>query len=483
MPPGNSEVTRCEKCSLTSAKAASKTCMISSSRVRMTWWSSRRAERTSSTWDSRNWWRSLSSDELLERQRVDRAQGRQLGLELADPGGRVGALRELRRRGRHGPIRSAGQLPAQRLDHRLTPDGRLDQVQLDLLETAAGSGQFVLVGGALSAQFLEPGPAGADRLELEPVALAQFRQGRVQAFLGRGHHDQQPLHGGGVRLQSPPALGRLTALVGVPGQPPLDLLQPLGSAPAGARPGRPTGPPTRPAVTAASAIRSSIRRAPHRAARRPLGRPGPGRLQAGQLLAELRPPASMSRAIRSSSSAWSRRTSSSSAARASQVVGHPLTGRPGRLVGDLVAVVGPDRLGGGGPGGLHLGPRRRCAPRPSRTRQRRPSSARALASSTTAAVTTPPRGPHPPAGGREPVPVPGDDHQVGTGQGQVDGLGPPAQGAARPGQQRVERGLQAREVAAAGARPHMPADRLGPGRCPGPARSAGSAPRRRRTIR
>ena len=134
-----------------------------------------------------------------------------------------------------------------------------------------------------------------------------------------------------------------------------------------------------------------------------------------------------SRAIRSSSSARFRRISSSSAAEQVPVVGHPLAADPGRLVGDLVAVVGPDRLGGGRHGwprpparaavALLGGPAAASAaghlgPRPGLVDHRGGDHAAA--------------GPHPPSGGREPVAVPGDHHQVGAGQGQVDGLGPAA---------------------------------------------------------
>ncbi len=62
VPPGNSVDTSSPKWWLTSAKAASNARMISSSSVRMTCWSSRRARRTSSTWPSRKVWRSVRPD-------------------------------------------------------------------------------------------------------------------------------------------------------------------------------------------------------------------------------------------------------------------------------------------------------------------------------------------------------------------------------------------------------------------------------------
>src|SRR5581483_8315162 len=77
------------------------------------------------------------------------------------------------------------------------------------------------------AQLLEPGSPGPDRLELETVALAEGSKGRLQPLLGRPDQGQQALGGGGARLQPPAALGSLTALVGMPGQAALDLLEPL----------------------------------------------------------------------------------------------------------------------------------------------------------------------------------------------------------------------------------------------------------------
>ncbi len=169
--------------------------------------------------------------ELLQRQGVDRAQGGQFGLELDDAGGWVGALSQFRGGGDQGVVRRAAQIMAEVLDQGLTPDSGLHQVQLDLLQAAAGSSQLVLTRRALSAQFLQPGPAGLDRLQLEAVSLTQVRQRRVQPGLGLAHHIDQPGHGGGVGLQSRSPLGGLSALVRMPGEPPLHLREAVGQHP------------------------------------------------------------------------------------------------------------------------------------------------------------------------------------------------------------------------------------------------------------
>ena len=83
---------------------------------------------------------------------------------------------------------SSGPQPSSRRRVSITDSrrhGGLDQVQLDLLEPAAGRGQLVLVGRALSTQLLQPGAAGPDGFELAPVPLPQLGQGRVQPVLGR----------------------------------------------------------------------------------------------------------------------------------------------------------------------------------------------------------------------------------------------------------------------------------------------------------
>ena len=123
----------------------------------MTWWSSRRASRTSSTWALEELVALAELRELLQGQGVDRPEGGQLGLQLLDSGGRVDALGQLRGRGGQGLLRRAGQLVAQRLDHRLPPDGGLDQVQLDLLQPAPRRGQLVLAGRPLATELLQAG--------------------------------------------------------------------------------------------------------------------------------------------------------------------------------------------------------------------------------------------------------------------------------------------------------------------------------------
>ncbi len=89
--------------------------------------------------------------ELLHGQRVDRADRRQLGLQLPDTGGRVHAFGQVRRRGARRVPGPAAQLASQGLDDRLATDGGLDEVQLRLLQPASGSGQLVLTHRPLAA--------------------------------------------------------------------------------------------------------------------------------------------------------------------------------------------------------------------------------------------------------------------------------------------------------------------------------------------
>ena len=249
----------------------------------------------------------------------------------------------------------------------------------------------------LAAQLLQAGPAGPDGLELAAVTVPQRRQQGVEAGLRLGHHAQEPLDGGGVGLEARSALGRLLALLGVSGQPALHLGQPLGQHPAALDQtgrahlplGRVPPPPRRCAPRSAGAPRGPPppARPPRTRSCSRAGMPGhqlghPGGVTPDAVL-ELGPVASDLLELGGEQVA---------------VAGHPLAADPGRLVGHLVAVVGPHRLRGRLAGRLHLGPGHACARR--RPAPPRPvaTSARSRASSTTAAVTTPP-----PARTRHPV--------------------------------------------------------------------------------
>ncbi len=73
-------------------------------------------------------------------------------------------------------------------------------------------------------------------------------------------------------------------------------------------------------------------------------------------------------------------------------------------------------------------------------------------------------GPDPPAGRRETVTVSGDDDEVGSGQGQIDGLGPSPRRAVGAVQQPVENALELGATRAADPRSDMVAYGLGPQR-------------------
>jgi len=255
-----------------------------------------------------------------------------------------------------GILGLAAEVAAQGLDDRLATHGGLHQVQLRLLQTAAGGGEFVLVDGTLATQLLQSGPAGPHGFELTAMAVTQGGQERVQSGLGLGHDTQQTLHRRGVRLQSGPALGRLLALLGVTGQSTLDLTEALGQHP--------------------PALDQSGR------AHLPLGT-GPGRLgqeslDASALLPGVRHPAGgLDPGVLECGHAGDELTHAGGIASDAilelgaivtdllqlggeqvPVAGHPLATHPCGLVGDLVPVVGPNRLGCALAGGLDLGPRR-----------------------------------------------------------------------------------------------------------------------------
>src|SRR5664280_1228810 len=331
VPPGKSVVTRAEKCSLTSVKAASNTCMISSSRVRITWCNSRRALRTSSTWASRNWWRSPSSESS------SRARG------LTGPRAASSASSCSTRETGSTPSGSSGRGAA-------TATSGLHASSRRRASTT-DSRRIVLSTRSISA-FCNRLRAAASSCSA-PVALAQFGERRVQRGLGRSHHDEQTLDGGGFRLQPPTSLRCLTALFGVPGQAALDLGQALGQDAATLDQ---AGRPHLPLAATSRRLRDPLVDAAALLARRghPLGGSCPRLLERRQPGQELGQAGVVADdpflelgvvAIDLFELGVQRRP----------LVGHPLATGASRLVGDLVAVVGPDRLGGGLPRRLHLG--------------------------------------------------------------------------------------------------------------------------------
>ena len=313
-----------------------------------------RALRTSSTWASRNWCRSPSSE---SSSRARGLTGPRAASSASSCSMRVGgstlSVSSGRRRGQ-GVLGGAGQVVAEGLDHRLPADGGLDQVQLDLLQAAPGRGQLVLAGRALPAELLQAGAAGLDRLQLQAVALAQLGQGRVQAGLGSGDHLEQPGHRGGVGLETGPALRGLAALVGMAGQPPLHLLEPLAQHPP---PLDQTGRPDLPLAAQQGGLGDPlVDGLPLLAGLgHALPGPGPGPLQLGQLGPQRRGPGRVPGDALVELGVVAADLLELGG-QGHQVVGHPLVGHPGRLVGHLVPVVGPHRLGRRGPRRLDLGP-------------------------------------------------------------------------------------------------------------------------------
>ena len=111
--------------------------------------------------------------QLLHRQGIDWPDGRQLCLELCDPGDGVDPLRQLRYGCVEGVLRSARQVTSQGLDDRLPSDGRLDQVELGLLQPAPRRSELVLADRPLTAQLLEACPSGPHCLELATMAITE----------------------------------------------------------------------------------------------------------------------------------------------------------------------------------------------------------------------------------------------------------------------------------------------------------------------
>ena len=415
--------------------------------------------------------------ELLEGQRVDRAQRGQLALELpmravgSEPSGSSGAGAAM---ASSGPQPSSRRRDSTTDSRRMVASTRSSSIFWSRPRTAASSCSSAERCRRSSSSRAPPARTASSWRRWRSRSSARAASSRSWA---EPTTVSQPLDGGGVRLQPLPALGRLAALVGVPGQPALDLQEPLGQdPPAFDEAGRADLPLAAERGGLGDPLVDALALLAGR--RRLVGRLGPGLLQAGQLLAELgRPAPRRGRSVRRA------RRGSGGSPRARRPA------PPGR------------RPPAGGPPGPSGGPPR-SGRRPGRPRAPPPwwppraERAAARSSAASAAATRghlgpgsglvdhrggdhPAAGPHPPAGGREPVAVPGDHHQIGTGQGQIDGLRPSAQGAARPGEKGVEDRLEAGESRAARAGPHMMADRLGPAGRPGRPRRrpSGAGPR------
>ena len=228
MPPGNSIAMSAEKCSLTSAAAAANDVMISWSSVLTTSCSSRRAPRTSSTCASSSLCRSSSWRQLLERERVDRAERDELSLEL------VGVLSERGIGGRLG-LGEADELFGPCVEVAVDVLGERLGAQVDLVGLEVeGSGAVAhriepLLGGvAVLAQLLELLAAGADRVDLVLVVVAQRVEDLVESLLLGVDQLFETAERRALGLEAFPSCGGAGALLGVAGESSLDLGVALG---------------------------------------------------------------------------------------------------------------------------------------------------------------------------------------------------------------------------------------------------------------
>ena len=383
VPPGNREVIRLEKCSLTSAKAESKTCMISSSSARMTWRSSRRALRTSSTWDSRNWWRSPSSDSssrasgLTGPRRPSSASSCcRPGSAGSTPSGSSGAGAPWRVLGARSRAPGAGCRRPTRAGWSPRP-GRVG-----LGSRLRAGGQLVLVDRPLAAEILQPrAPPARTASSWRRWRSRRADRSESSLRLGLDHHGQQSLDGGGVGLEPAAPLGGLLALLGVAGQAALDLGQALGEHPAAlVQAGRAHSTRRGPAQPRRSA--ASMPPALVAGRGRPARRPGPAPASRAGSRPRARRPGPASRPIAVVELGPVPADLLQLGGQRSLVARRPAR-RPTRAAwwADLVAVVGPDGLGGR----PRVRPRPRLGPRsaprparpaarghPARARPRRP---------------------------------------------------------------------------------------------------------------
>ena len=368
VPPGNSMATSVEKCSLTSAAAAANDVMISWSSVRTTSCSSRRAPRTSSTWASSSLWRSSSVGELLEGQRVDRAERGQLALQL------VGVLRQGRALGSLGlgqpgqVLGHGAQLAVHVLEQRLGAAGRPRWPR----GRGCGCGCGPRRGAARSCG----GPGGAARAARPPPGRRRPGPGSRDAGTRRcrrGAACSCSTNASRRASASPSAssrwrrVGRRGPLLGVALQPPLHLGLTLGQDPAALGRCRPRAP------------RAPGRRAPasaRRSSEPPPGGRGPPRARAGTAAS------CACSAVTSDSRACASATAAAGlvelAGQAAPLLGGSGGVGPPGLAGRTVPVDGAlgRRPGVAGPGPARSGPRSGWpAPARRRRRPRRPCAA------------------------------------------------------------------------------------------------------------
>ena len=308
--------TRVEKCSLTSAAAAAKDCMISSSRVRITSWSSRRAARTSSTWVSSSRWRSSRTESSSSASGLTGPSEASLSRQAGRVLGRRGPLREL---GGGHPVSSPGSWPSSRRTVSVSVSVRRDTSAASRSRArvrSRSSRQAVLGRRRVPAQRLEALPTGPHGLDLVAV-VARGRCRATASSRGRSTSTtapsavqrprRRPRAGAGEppaawRSSACPARRRSTsarrcgehpAALGEPGRADLEILAQRRRLGAGGPRGR------RPAAVACLGPREGRAgvglelghgaRSASRPARRPPG-PRPSARAAGSLRARRRPP-------------------------------------------------------------------------------------------------------------------------------------------------------------------------------------------------
>ena len=448
----------------------------------MTWCSSRRAVADVLDLGLEELVALAELGELLQGQRVDRAEGGELASRArsiravgSTPSASSG------RRARPAPPRASQPSSRRRVSttdsRRMVASTRSSSIFCRRLRAAASSCSLAERWRRSSSSRAPP---ARDRLELAAGGGPGARPERdVEPGLGLDDHVEQARHGGGVGLQPGPALGRLAALVGVTGQPALHLRQTLGQHPPSldqaGRPHLPLAAARRrlgdPLVDAPALLarpppcaprpRTRASSSPGSSARQ-LGRPGG---VAGDPLVELglghdrSPPARRPRGARSSATRW----------RAARAVWWATSLRSSARTASAAAV----RVASTSTRAAARSSAASAAATPA-------TSARARASSTRAAVTTPP-----PARTRQPVDENRSPSRVTTtrsGRARARSMAsdhPPraqhepaskvSSTASRPGTSLLPR---------RGA--HVGADRLGPGgSCSGPtSRDAAGRPTR-----
>ena len=167
----------------------------------------------------------LQFDELVQRERVDRAHQAQLSFEVAHAGRRVCALRHLRQVGSFRLLGFEIVVAAQRLDSGLQPHAHLGLVDLHATRALAGFVELLLGSGSAAAQRIESLRDPADLVALPTADIQQFvvpHLDDVAVALDKGGEAFYSLQ---AAFDGDPALGSLRARDRIGFQATLGLLQ------------------------------------------------------------------------------------------------------------------------------------------------------------------------------------------------------------------------------------------------------------------